>query len=120
MAEPSRVSVKALPLADAARLWDAFAPDDCFGVSQSRRWVECWAAKVNPDIFCGVIFEDDAPVLILPVEVILDKTCRIARYIGGSHANANFPLLRKDRASAVTAELAELSLQSPVPCGAQA
>jgi CelD/BcsL family acetyltransferase involved in cellulose biosynthesis len=107
MAEPSHLSVKALPLAQAAGLWDAFSQDDCFGVAQSRHWVECWAAKVNAEIFCGVIFEGDAPVLVLPVEVIRDKACRVARYIGGSHANANFPLLRKDRAGAVTAELTD-------------
>jgi CelD/BcsL family acetyltransferase involved in cellulose biosynthesis len=106
VADPSRLSVKALPLAQAASLWDAFAPDDCFGAAQSFHWVECWAQKVNPEIFCGVIFEGDAPILILPVEVVREKTCRVARYIGGSHANANFPMLRKDRASAVTAELA--------------
>ena len=107
MAEPASLSVKALPLAEAAELWAAFAPDDCHGVAQSLHWVECWAQNVNPEIFCGVIFEHDAPILILPVEVIREKTCRVARYIGGSHANANFPLLRKGRASAVTADLAD-------------
>lgn len=107
MAEPSRLSVKALPLAEAAGLWDAFAPGDCHGVAQSRHWVECWADKVNPQIYCGVIFEDDAPILLLPLELVSEKTCRVARFVGGSHANANFPMLRKDRAGAVTAELAD-------------
>ena len=107
MAEPSRLSVKALPLAEAAGLWNAFAPGDCHGVAQSRHWVECWADKVNPQIYCGVIFEDDAPILLLPLELVSEKTCRVARFVGGSHANANFPMLRKDRAGAVTAELAD-------------
>jgi CelD/BcsL family acetyltransferase involved in cellulose biosynthesis len=106
MAEPSRLGVSALPLVEAASLWDAFAPDDCFGIAQSLHWVECWAQKVNPEIFCGVVFEGDAPILILPLELVREKTCRVARFIGGSHANANFPMLRKDRASAVTAEIA--------------
>jgi CelD/BcsL family acetyltransferase involved in cellulose biosynthesis len=106
MAEPAGLSVKALPLAETAELWAAFSPDDCFGAAQSLHWVQCWAQKVNPEIFCGVIFEDGAPILILPVEIVREKTCRVAHYIGGSHANANFPMLRKDRAAAVTANIA--------------
>jgi CelD/BcsL family acetyltransferase involved in cellulose biosynthesis len=106
MAELSRVSVKALPHAEAAAFWNAFAPNDCFGNAQSRHWVECWAAKVNPDIFCGLVFENETPALILPVEVVSDKGFKIARYIGGSHANANFPLMRRECAAIVTAEIA--------------
>ena len=106
MAEPSRLSVKALPLAEAAGLWAAFAPGDCYGIAQSRHWVDCWASNVNPEIYCGVILENDAPILLLPLEVVVDKTCRVARFIGGTHANANFPMLRKDRAAAVSSELA--------------
>ena len=112
MAEQSRLSVKVAPLAQAAELWAAFAPDDCYGVAQSRHWVECWADKVNPEIFCGVILEDDAPILVLPVEIVRETTCRVARYVGGSHANANFPLLRNGRVSAVTAELANALLNA--------
>ena len=112
MDDPSRLSVKALPLAEAAQLWDAFSPDDCYGVAQSRRWAETWAEKVNPEIYCSVIFERGAPILMLPVEVVEDKTCRLARYIGGSHANANFPLLRTDSADMMTAGLAKAVLKA--------
>jgi CelD/BcsL family acetyltransferase involved in cellulose biosynthesis len=105
MAEPARLSVKVLPLAQAAELWDAFAPDDCFGAAQSRHWVEHWAEKVNPQIFCGAVFEDELPVLLLPLEIFKDKGFQIARFIGGSHANANFPMLRKERAGIVTTDL---------------
>ena len=52
------------------------------------------------------------PFCSLPVEVVRENACRIARYVGGSHANANFPLLRKDRAGAVTAELANAVLKA--------
>jgi CelD/BcsL family acetyltransferase involved in cellulose biosynthesis len=106
MADPARLSAKALPVADASGLWSAFAPDDLFGMAQSRHWTECWADKVNPQIFCGVVFEDDKPVLMLPLEIVRVKGFNVARFIGGVHANANFPLLRKDRAAAVTADIA--------------
>ena len=106
MAEQARLSVKAVPLAEASALWDMFAPDDCFGVAQSRHWAECWASNVNPEIFCGVVFENDTPIMMLPLETASDRGFKIARHIGGSHANANFPLLRKDRAGAVKPELA--------------
>jgi CelD/BcsL family acetyltransferase involved in cellulose biosynthesis len=102
MADPARLSVKALPLAEAAGLWPAFSTNDLFGMAQSRHWTECWAAKVNPQIVCGIIFEDDQPLLMLPLEIVRDKGFTVARFIGGSHANANFPLLRKDRAGTVT------------------
>jgi CelD/BcsL family acetyltransferase involved in cellulose biosynthesis len=106
MADPARLSVKTLPLADAAGLWLTFGADDLFGMAQSRHWAECWAAAVNPQIFCGVIFDDDKPLLLLPLEIVRDKGFTIARFIGGSHANANFPMLRKDSAGLVTEKLA--------------
>jgi CelD/BcsL family acetyltransferase involved in cellulose biosynthesis len=112
MADPARLSVKALPLAEAGGLWPAFAAHDLFGVAQSRHWTECWAAKVSSQIVCGVIFEGDQPVLMLPLEIVRNKGFTVARFIGGSHANANFPLLRKDRAGLVTEKLASAVLQS--------
>jgi CelD/BcsL family acetyltransferase involved in cellulose biosynthesis len=112
MADPARLGVKALPLAEAAGLWPAFGANDLFGMAQSRHWTECWAAKVNSQIVCGIIFEDDQPVLMLPLEIVRDKGFTVARFIGGSHANANFPLLRKDRAGAVTEKLASAVLQA--------
>jgi CelD/BcsL family acetyltransferase involved in cellulose biosynthesis len=112
MAEPARLSVRALPLAEAAGFWPAFAADDLFGMAQSRHWTECWAAKVNPQIVCGIIFEDDQPVLMLPLEIVRDKGFTVARFVGGSHANANFPMLRKGCAEAVTEKLASAVLHS--------
>ncbi len=112
MAEPSRISVNVLPLARTAGLWGAFAPDDCFGAAQSRHWVECWAEKVNPQIQCGAVFEDELPVLLLPLEIVKDKGFQIARFIGGSHANANFPMLRKERIGIVTADIADALLKA--------
>jgi CelD/BcsL family acetyltransferase involved in cellulose biosynthesis len=112
MADPARLSVEALPFADAVALWPAFAADDLFGMAQTRHWTECWAAKVNSRIVCGIIFEDDQPVLMLPLEIVRDKGLMIARFIGGPHANANFPLLRKDRAGLVTDKLAGAVMQA--------
>ena len=112
MAEQSRLSVKALPLGETAGLWPAFGADDPYGMAQTRHWAECWAACVNPDIFCGAVFEDERPILLLPLEAVSDKGFKVARFIGGSHANANFPVLKKDRAGLVTQELASALLRS--------
>ncbi len=44
---------------------------------------------------------DDAPALLLPLEVAASGGARVARFPGGNHANGNFPWLAREWAEAV-------------------
>lgn len=94
-----------LPLADALPLWNSFSQDDPYGVAQSLAWVCAWAETVNPDILVGVISAGGQPALLLPLEIVTHKGVRIARYAGGTHANANFPVVSKALAGSVSERL---------------
>lgn len=59
--------------------------------SQSRAWVENWVRHANPDVIIATLEEDRKPVLVLALEIVSEKGCRVARFPGGSHANSNFP-----------------------------
>lgn len=107
-AEPLRetaLQASVLALADALTLWDRFSNDDPYGVAQSPAWVSTWAAIVNPDIVVGVISSGGQPVLLLPLEIVSERGIRIARYAGGTHANANFPVVSKTLADSVSESL---------------
>lgn len=61
------------------------------GHAQQAMWVSCWMEAVPTDGFILNLFHDARPVLALPLEVTNAGPLRIARFMGGSHANANFP-----------------------------
>ena len=96
------LAARVIPLPDATGLWHHFSGNDLFGVAQSQSWVRAWAAHVNSDIIVGVLECDGAPVLVMPLEIVKDRGIVTARCVGGSHANANFPLLKRDAAALVT------------------
>lgn len=66
------------------------------GAPQSLAWIDNWHAIVNADSFVVGLFDADSPMLLLPLEVVSQNRAKIARYPGGSHANCNFPWLRKE------------------------
>ena len=61
------------------------------GHSQQVLWVKSWMEAVPTDGFILTVFQNGQPLMALPLEVVHVGPLRIARYIGGSHANANFP-----------------------------
>ncbi len=63
----------------------AFAP------SQSAVWVSNWIAECKPDFLIATLYVDDRAVLALPLEVVSTGPFRIAQFMGGRHANGNFP-----------------------------
>jgi CelD/BcsL family acetyltransferase involved in cellulose biosynthesis len=113
----SKYGVEVLGLADAVALWNFFSDDDPCGAAQTIEWVSTWAEAVNPEILVGVVRTGGRPVLLLPLEIVSLQGARVARYIGGTHANANFPLIAKTankRISAATIqELMERFKQDP-------
>ena len=98
----SRLEIKALALDDARELWPAFSNGDAYGVAQTWQWVSAWAEHVNPRVIVGAIFIDGRPALLLPLEIIRDRFCTVARYVGGTHANANFPVLRSGTGAVIS------------------
>lgn len=63
-----------------------------FGPAQGFDWVRCWRDHVNRDCIAVIFREVGRPVLTLPLEVTRAGPARLARFPGGSHANANFPV----------------------------
>jgi CelD/BcsL family acetyltransferase involved in cellulose biosynthesis len=91
-----------LPVEQASSLWQGFSATDPFGVAQMLVWAEAWTDCVNPEVFVAVLKHGDEAVLLLPLEIVRDKGVVIGRFVGGSHANANFPLLKAAAASKIT------------------
>jgi len=82
---------------EIGRLWkDAGA---IHGAPQSLAWIDNWRAFVNADSFVVGLFRGSTPILLVPLEAVIQKGVKIARYPGGTHANCNFPWLRKEYGS---------------------
>jgi CelD/BcsL family acetyltransferase involved in cellulose biosynthesis len=96
-------SADVLGVEEASLLWQSFSESDPFGVAQMLPWVQGWKDSVNPDVFVATLNFGHETALILPLEIVRDKGVTIARYVGGSHANANFPLLKPATAHKITA-----------------
>ncbi|MEQ1954792.1 GNAT family N-acetyltransferase [Mesorhizobium sp. CN2-181] len=60
--------------------------------AQSLAWVSAWVATAAPDCVFATIVEAGDPVFSLALEVVRKGPCRIARFMGGTHANGNFAL----------------------------
>jgi len=68
------------------------AANGMHGPAQATLWVEQWAASAKSDCFVVAVEQAGKPALALALEVIRSGPFRIARLMGGSHANGNFPV----------------------------
>jgi CelD/BcsL family acetyltransferase involved in cellulose biosynthesis len=59
---------------------------------QSLAWVTAWLAAMVPDCIMLTVEEGGRPVFALALEVVAKGLFRIARFLGGTHANGNFAL----------------------------
>jgi CelD/BcsL family acetyltransferase involved in cellulose biosynthesis len=82
-----------MPLCEAAPVLDAAEPALAGGHSSMLRWASCWAAEVNPNVCVALWLTEGLAVMALPLEIVRKRGITFARHVGGSHANANFPLL---------------------------
>jgi CelD/BcsL family acetyltransferase involved in cellulose biosynthesis len=98
----AELSAAVLSVEDASPLWTGFSDTDPFGVAQMLPWVRGWKDCVNSDVFVAVLQHGDETVLLLPLEIVRSYGILTARYVGGSHANANFPLLKSEAAPKIT------------------
>lgn len=67
---------------------------------QHPDWLEAWASSVNPDLFAACLFDQAGRVVFaIPLEVVESRGQKLARFVGGSHANGNFPIIGRDGAT---------------------
>ncbi|SFJ08766.1 Acetyltransferase involved in cellulose biosynthesis, CelD/BcsL family [Phyllobacterium sp. CL33Tsu] len=91
---PSRLVPRiVVDASEATTLWNAFAGEFLAGAAQTAQWFSCWQSSANSDCLVAALLMDGAPVLLLPLEVERRGSLRIACYVGGPHANCNFPAL---------------------------
>jgi CelD/BcsL family acetyltransferase involved in cellulose biosynthesis len=91
--------VELLPLASGLPVLENVAALGQSGFSCAPHWVRHWAAEVNPNIVVITASRNGQIVAALALEIIQKSGLKIAQFVGGSHANANFP--------AITSQLAE-------------
>ncbi|WP_420960088.1 GNAT family N-acetyltransferase [Brucella sp. IR073] len=91
-----RFSPRIIDDVDAAfRLLPSSLDGYAAGLPQSASFVRNWQEHANQDCFIAALHDGDTPVLMLPLEVVTSRSVRLARFPGGSHANGNFPILRR-------------------------
>jgi CelD/BcsL family acetyltransferase involved in cellulose biosynthesis len=76
--------------AEALSGYEAFCEKAPHAPAQGARWVRHWVSEVRPDAVFAMLAADQRPVLWLALEVVRSGPFRIARFMGGRHANGNF------------------------------
>jgi CelD/BcsL family acetyltransferase involved in cellulose biosynthesis len=75
---------------DGLAAYAEFCRSALFGPAQSAAWVQNWAAETRPDLLVATLSAEGKPVFSLALEVACKGPFRIARFMGGRHANGNF------------------------------
>ncbi|WP_027170464.1 GNAT family N-acetyltransferase [Mesorhizobium sp. WSM3224] len=67
-----------------------FCVSALFAPAQSAAWVSNWATATGADIVIGTLSAEGRPALSLALEVARRGPFKLARFVGGRHANGNF------------------------------
>jgi CelD/BcsL family acetyltransferase involved in cellulose biosynthesis len=59
--------------------------------AQTPAFIAAWIDAMAPDAFCAVLERDGQVVLTVALEVAAQRGLRVARLLGETHANGNFP-----------------------------
>lgn len=70
--------------------YEALAQNSVVAAPQHPLWVRCWVEETRPDYLVASLRIDGAAIFAVALEVERQGSLRIARYMGGSHANGNF------------------------------
>ena len=90
--------------------YEALCSNAIVAPPQSARWIRAWVGETNPDYLIASLRLDGATLYALPLEIVVEGGLKVARYMGGSHANGNFaPASPAWLASADTADLRALT-----------
>jgi len=76
--------------ADALAAYAAFCRTALFAPAQSASWIRHWVGEMRPDTVVATLKANGHPVLALALEIERSGPFRIARFMGGRHANGNF------------------------------
>lgn len=79
--------------AEAISLYSAFCGEARYAPPQDPRWVGTWAESCKTEIVTAVLESAGQPLLALALEVTMEGPIRVARFVGGTHANGNFPAI---------------------------
>lgn len=93
------VSVEVRPADDAAlAVYEAFCAEALHAPAQHPLWVRSWIEAVEADAFVATVHRDGQPAVAVALEVVREGPFRIARFVGGRHANGNFTATSRDAA----------------------
>ncbi len=76
--------------AEGLTAYAEFCRSALFAPAQSAAWVLNWAAQLDPDLLVATLSAEGRPVFSLALEVSRTGPFRVARFMGGRHANGNF------------------------------
>ncbi|TJV45013.1 MAG: GNAT family N-acetyltransferase [Mesorhizobium sp.] len=76
--------------AEALAAYAGFCRSALCAPAQGAIWILNWAAQVRPDPIVATLALEGKPVLALALEVTRRGPFRVARFMGGRHANGNF------------------------------
>ncbi|WP_274628692.1 GNAT family N-acetyltransferase [Arvimicrobium flavum] len=69
----------------------SLAADGIAAPAQTAEWIGCWIKNAVPDCVIATITAEGRPVWSLALEIVPFGPVRCARFMGGKHANGNFP-----------------------------
>jgi CelD/BcsL family acetyltransferase involved in cellulose biosynthesis len=75
---------------DAVAAYEALGSSAVCSPAQSPEWIRAWTAEADPDFLIAILSLDGKPSLALAVEIVRSGPFRVARFMGGHHANGNF------------------------------
>lgn len=101
---PDGIVATAYPSAtrEALRDYEQFCRTALYSPPQSALWVRHWVETTDPDAVLAIASLDGRPLLALALEVVPSGPFRIARFMGGGHANGNFAATDATRPGPVT------------------
>lgn len=76
--------------AEGLAAYAEFCRSALFAPAQSAAWVLNWAGQLGPDLLVATLNAEGRPVFSLALEVSRTGPFRVARFMGGRHANGNF------------------------------
>ena len=84
------MSVSLRPLNDLHH-YAAVARHGVHAPAQHPLWVEEWIANLSPDGLIAIVEHNGEPGCALALEIVRSGPFQLARFLGGNHANGNFP-----------------------------
>lgn len=76
---------------EAIARYERICAEGVFAPAQSPVWVRNWIEQTRPDALIAILTREGVPSFALALEVSRTAPFRAASFLGGTHANGNFP-----------------------------